>query len=112
MKVFASATELLEYPLPAVTSCLVSDIRLPRLSGFDLQAELGRLGNNMPIICITGHGDVPMSVKAMKEGRRRSSFLTKPFREQDMYSTRWPGTRAGPETSHRREVRFRAARTI
>jgi FixJ family two-component response regulator len=82
VKAFASATELLEYPLPAVTSCLVSDIRLPRLSGFDLQAELGRLGNNMPIIFITGHGDIPMSVKAMKAGA--FDFLTKPFRDQDM----------------------------
>jgi FixJ family two-component response regulator len=85
VKVFASATELLEYPLPAVTSCLVSDIRLPRLSGFDLQAELGRLGINMPIIFITGHGDVPMSVKAMKAGA--FDFLTKPFREQEMLDT-------------------------
>jgi FixJ family two-component response regulator len=85
VKVFASATELLEYPLPAVTSCVVSDIRLPRLSGFDLQAELGRLGINMPIIFITGHGDVPMSVKAMKAGA--FDFLTKPFREQDMLDT-------------------------
>ncbi|MGJ4940359.1 response regulator transcription factor [Bradyrhizobium sp. HKCCYLS1011] len=85
VKVFASATELLEYPLPAVTSCLVSDIRLPRLSGFDLQAELGRLGINMPIIFITGHGDVPMSVKAMKAGA--FDFLTKPFREQDILDT-------------------------
>ena len=85
VKVFASATELLEHPLPAVTSCLVSDIRLPRLSGFDLQAELGRLGINIPIIFITGHGDVPMSVKAMKAGA--FDFLTKPFREQDMLDT-------------------------
>ncbi len=85
VKAFASATELLDYPLPAVTSCVVSDIRLPRLSGFDLQAELGRLGINMPIIFITGHGDVPMSVKAMKAGA--FDFLTKPFREQDMLDT-------------------------
>lgn len=85
VKAFASATELLEYPLPAVTSCVVSDIRLPRLSGFDLQVELGRLGINMPIIFITGHGDVPMSVKAMKAGA--FDFLTKPFREQDMLDT-------------------------
>jgi FixJ family two-component response regulator len=85
VRAFASAIELLEYPLPAVTSCLVSDIRLPRLSGFDLQAELGRLGINMPIIFITGHGDIPMSVKAMKAGA--FDFLTKPFREQDMLDT-------------------------
>jgi FixJ family two-component response regulator len=85
VKAFASGIELLEYPLPAVTSCLVSDIRLPRLSGFDLQAELGRLGNNMPIIFITGHADIPMSVKAMKAGA--FDFLTKPFRDQDVLDT-------------------------
>ena len=58
------------------------DIRLPRLSGFDLQAELNRLGIKIPIIFITGHGDVPMSVKAMKAGA--IDFLTKPVREQEM----------------------------
>jgi FixJ family two-component response regulator len=82
VKVFASATELLEHPLPAVPSCLVLDVRLPRVSGFDLQAELGRLGVKLPIIFVTGHGDVPMSVKAMKAGA--VDFLTKPFRDQEM----------------------------
>jgi FixJ family two-component response regulator len=82
VKVFASATELLEHPLPAVPSCLVLDVRLPRVSGFDLQAELGRLGVRLPIIFVTGHGDVPMSVKAMKAGA--VDFLTKPFRDQEM----------------------------
>jgi FixJ family two-component response regulator len=79
---FASATEFLQHQLPPVPSCLVLDIRLPRLSGFDLQAELGRLGIKMPVIFITGHGDVPMSVKAMKAGA--ADFLTKPFRDQEM----------------------------
>jgi FixJ family two-component response regulator len=65
-----------------VPSCLILDIRLPRLSGFDLQAELGRLGIKMPVIFITGHGDIPMSVKAMKAGA--VDFLTKPFRDQEM----------------------------
>src|ERR1700745_3639001 len=65
---FASATELLEHPFPAAPSCLVLDVRLPRLSGFDLQTELSRLGARIPIIFITGHGDIPMSVKAMKAG--------------------------------------------
>jgi FixJ family two-component response regulator len=82
VEAFASATELLQHPLPAVPSCLVLDIRLPRLSGFDLQAELGRSGIKIPIIFITAHGDVPMSVKAMKGGA--IDFLTKPFREQEM----------------------------
>ena len=79
---FASATEFLRHQLPPVPSCLILDIRLPRLSGFDLQAELGRLGIKMPVIFITGHGDIPMSVKAMKAGA--VDFLTKPFRDQEM----------------------------
>src|SRR5437762_3395802 len=62
VEAFTSATELLRHPLPGVPSCLVLDIRLPRLSGFDLQADLNRLGIKIPIIFITGHGDVPMSV--------------------------------------------------
>ena len=82
VEAFASATELLQHPPPAVPSCLVLDIRLPRLSGFDLQAELNRLGIKIPIIFITGHGDVPMSVKALKAGA--IDFLTKPVREQEM----------------------------
>src|SRR5262252_2356051 len=82
VKAFASAAELLQNPLPAVPSCLVLDVRLPRLSGFDVQTELGRLGIKIPIIFITGHGDIPMSVKAMKAGA--VDFLTKPFRDQEM----------------------------
>jgi FixJ family two-component response regulator len=82
VEAFASAIELLQHPLPAVPSCLVLDIRLPRLSGFDLQAELNRLGIKIPIIFITGHGDVPMTVKAMKAGA--IDFLTKPVREQEI----------------------------
>jgi FixJ family two-component response regulator len=82
VETFASATEFLQHKLPPVPSCLVLDIRLPRLSGFDLQAELGRLGSKMPIVFMTGHGDVPMSVKAMKAGA--VDFLTKPFRDQDL----------------------------
>lgn len=82
VRTFSSATELLQEPLPDVPSCLVLDVRLPRLSGFDLQAELSRLGAKIPIIFITGHGDIPMSVKAMKAGA--IDFLTKPFRDQEM----------------------------
>ena len=82
VKAFASATELLENPLPVVPSCLVLDVRLPRVSGFELQAELSRLGIEIPIIFITGHADVPMSVKAMKDGA--VDFLTKPFRDQEI----------------------------
>jgi FixJ family two-component response regulator len=82
VRTFASATELLEHPLTAVPSCLVLDVRLPRLSGFDLQTELNRLGLKIPVIFITGHGDIPMSVKAMKAGA--VDFLTKPFRDQEV----------------------------
>jgi FixJ family two-component response regulator len=82
VEVFVSAIELLQRQLPSVPSCLVVDIRLPRLSGLDLQAELSRKGVAIPIIFMTGHGDIPMSVKAMKAGA--IDFLTKPFRDQEM----------------------------
>jgi FixJ family two-component response regulator len=79
---FGSAQELLRSDLPAIPSCLVLDIRLPGLSGLDLQAELVNAGIGIPIIFMTAHGDIPMSVKAMKAGAL--NFLTKPFRDQDM----------------------------
>jgi FixJ family two-component response regulator len=79
---FASALDLLESELPAVASCLVLDIRLPGLSGLDLQTELAKADIRLPIIFMTGHGDIPMSVRAMKAGA--VDFLPKPFRDQDM----------------------------
>lgn len=82
VQVFGSAMELLRSDLPAVPSCLVLDIRLPGLSGLDLQVELVNAGIGIPIIFVTGHGDIPMSVRAMKAGA--IDFLTKPFRDQDM----------------------------
>ena len=82
VEVFETATELLQHQLPDVPSCLVLDIRLPRLSGLDLQAELRASGIMIPIIFITGHGDIPMSVRAMKAGA--IDFLPKPFRDQEM----------------------------
>jgi FixJ family two-component response regulator len=82
VEVFESATELLQHQLPDVPSCLVLDIRLPRLSGLDLQAELRASGVMIPIIFITAHGDIPMSVRAMKAGA--IDFLPKPFRDQEM----------------------------
>ena len=82
VEAYASATELLQSPLPGAPSCLVVDIRLPRLSGLDLQAELRSSGVMIPIVFITGHGDIPMSVKAMRAGA--INFLTKPFRDQEM----------------------------
>ena len=82
VEVFGSASEFLQSKLPGVPGCLILDIRLPRLSGLDFQAELAKAGIHIPIIFITGHGDIPMSVKAMKAGA--IDFLTKPFRDQDM----------------------------
>jgi FixJ family two-component response regulator len=79
---FGSAAELMKTRLPEVASCLVLDIRLPGLSGLDLQAELLKANVHIPIIFITGHGDIPMTVRAMKGGA--VDFLTKPFRDQDL----------------------------
>jgi RNA polymerase sigma factor (sigma-70 family) len=79
---FGSAAELLHSKLPDIASCLVLDIRLPGLSGLDLQLELARADIHIPIIFMTGHGDIPMSVRAMKGGA--IDFLTKPFRDQDL----------------------------
>lgn len=79
---FGSASELLKNKLPDVASCLVLDIRLPGLSGLDLQTELAKANIRIPIIFITGHGDIPMTVRAMKGGA--VDFLTKPFRDQDL----------------------------
>jgi FixJ family two-component response regulator len=81
-EVFGSAREWLESKLPEVASCLVLDIRLPGPSGLDFQAELAKTNIQIPIIFMTGHGDIPMTVKAMKAGA--VDFLTKPFRDQDM----------------------------
>ena len=81
-EVFGSAREWLESKLPEVASCLVLDIRLPGPSGLDFQAELVKANIQIPIIFMTGHGDIPMTVKAMKAGA--VDFLTKPFRDQDM----------------------------
>src|ERR1700716_2253923 len=82
VEVFGSAPEMLDSKLPDVASCLVLDIRLPGLSGLDFQTELSKANIHIPIIFMTGHGDIPMTVKAMKGGA--VDFLTKPFRDQDM----------------------------
>jgi len=82
VKAFGSAPELLQCSLPNVPSCLVLDIRLPGISGLDFQVELDKAGIRIPIIFMTGHGDIPMSVQAMKAGA--VDFLTKPLRPQEM----------------------------
>jgi FixJ family two-component response regulator len=81
-QIFNSPAELLKGKLPDVPACLVIDIRLPGQSGLDLQAHLIRNGVHIPMIIMTGHGDIPMSVRALKAGA--IDFLTKPFRDQDM----------------------------
>lgn len=82
VEAFGSAAEFLATKLPNVPSCLVLDVRLPGVSGLDFQGELGKSNIHVPIIFITGHGDIPMTVKAMKAGA--VEFLPKPFRDQDL----------------------------
>ncbi len=82
VELFGSAREFKQIEMPDVASCLVLDIRLPGVSGLDFQAELAEADIGIPVILITGHGDIPMSVRAMKAGA--IDFLTKPFREQDI----------------------------
>jgi FixJ family two-component response regulator len=80
VQTFTSAGEFLKSPPPEGPACLVLDVRMPGLSGMELQRELARSGIHIPIIFITGHGDIPMSVSAMKAGA--VEFLTKPFRSR------------------------------
>ncbi len=82
VETFASAQEFLARPRSDVPSCLVLDVRLPGLSGLDLQKRMAEANIEIPIIFITGHGDVPTSVQAMKAGA--IEFLTKPFRDRDL----------------------------
>ena len=79
---FATAAHFLNSKLPDVPTCLVLDVRLPGISGLDFQAELAKANIKIPIIFMTGHGDIPMAVEAMKAGA--VEFLPKPFRDQDM----------------------------
>lgn len=82
VETFASAKEFLQFQRPDVPVCLVLDVRMPGLSGLELQRELAQAGQRVPIIFITGHGDIPMTVRAMKAGA--VDFLPKPFRDQDL----------------------------
>src|SRR5262249_7958677 len=79
---FSTAQEFLQQPVLDGPSCLVLDVRLPGMNGLEVQRELAHAGVGIPIIFITGHGDIPMSVKAMKSGA--VEFLTKPFDDQDL----------------------------
>jgi FixJ family two-component response regulator len=82
VELFGSAREFAQTKMPDAASCLVLDIRLPGISGLDFQAELAEADIRIPIIFMTGHGDIPMSVQAMKAGA--IDFLTKPFRDQEV----------------------------
>jgi FixJ family two-component response regulator len=82
VQTFGSARDFLSHPRPDAPACLVLDVCLPDLSGLDLQRELAHTGSATPIVFITGHGDIPMSVQAMKAGA--TEFLTKPFRDQQL----------------------------
>src|SRR5262245_14272735 len=82
VQLFASIPDFLKSDPPGGPTCLVLDVRLPGQSGLDLQRELARTKRELPIVFITGHGDIPMSVQAMKGGA--IEFLTKPFRDQDL----------------------------
>jgi FixJ family two-component response regulator len=82
VQAFASSKEFLRFPRPELPACLVLDVRMPGLTGLELQEELVKLGVHIPIVFMTGYGDIPMTVQAMKAGA--VEFLTKPFREDDM----------------------------
>jgi FixJ family two-component response regulator len=97
-KSFASVSDFLKWKLPAAPSCLVLDVRLPGLSGLDLQSELTKSGVQIPIVFMTAHGDVPMSVRAMKGGA--IDFLPKPFRDQDLLDA----VQAGLEKDRKRRA--------
>jgi FixJ family two-component response regulator len=82
VQTFGSATEFVQAHRPDLPACLILDVELPDISGLDLQTELAKSGIEMPIIFLTGHGDIPMSVRAMKAGALE--FLTKPFGKQEL----------------------------
>ncbi len=98
---FATGQEFLQYKRPDAPACLVLDVRLPDASGLDLQREIARSSEPLPVIIITGHGDVPMSVRAMKDGA--VEFLTKPFREQELLEAVQHAL-AGDEVAHERRA--------
>jgi RNA polymerase sigma factor (sigma-70 family) len=112
VRAFASATEFLATAPHNHPSCLVLDLRLPDLSGLQLQQELSRRGASMPIIFITAHGDVPMSVRAMKAGAL--DFLQKPFHDQDLLdaigSALAADQRAALKRAQRTDIESRLAR--
>ena len=109
---YATGQEFLRRQLTSHPSCLVLDVRLPQMSGLDLQRQLAETGVQIPIIFITAHGDIPMSVRALKSGA--VEFLTKPFRDQDLLDAiqqalqRDSGARAQQTEIHALEQRFQS----
>ena len=97
---FGSAQEFLAAELPDAPGGAILDVRLPGLSGLDLQREMARRGIHLPIVFITGHGDIPMSVRAMKAGA--VEFLTKPFRDQDLLDAIGQAIARDREARHQR----------
>jgi FixJ family two-component response regulator len=97
-KLFASVADFMKWKRPDAPCCLVLDVRLPGLSGLDFQAELNRGNARIPIVFMTAHGDIPMSVRAMKGGA--IDFLSKPFRDQDMIDA----VQAGLEEARKRRA--------
>ena len=93
---FATPQDFLRHKLPNAPSCLVLDVRLPGMSGLDVQTKLHEAGVQIPIIFITGHADIPMTVKAMKSGA--VEFLTKPFRDQDLIDAIQQALKSNAET--------------
>jgi FixJ family two-component response regulator len=83
VQTFGSAAQFIRSPRPDVSACLLLDVELPDLNGLDLQTELAKSGVGMPIVFLTGRGDIPMSVRAMKAGA--VGFLTKPFRKEELF---------------------------
>ena len=100
VRMFGSATEFLRSEHPDLPACLILDVALPGLSGLDLQAELTKSGVDMPIIFLTGRGDIPMSVRAMKAGA--VEFLTKPFRKPELLDAVSEALRRDRESRKRR----------
>ena len=108
-QIFASAEEFLMFKRPDAPACLVLDVRMPGLSGLDLQHELAAADLMIPIVFITGHGDIPMSVQAMKAGA--VEFLTKPFRDQALLDAiRAAIQRDGAIRKHQAEIAGQRAR--
>ncbi|WP_407526979.1 response regulator transcription factor [Methylobacterium oryzisoli] len=105
---YASAAEFLSGTRPDGPGCLVVDVRMPGLSGLDFQGQLADHGIHLPIILMTGHGDIPMSVRAMKAGA--VDFLAKPFRDQDMLDAVTAALARDAERRHR-DAGLRALRT-